>query len=105
MRQPLIPQLSASTLQYRASGAIGKTSFVSQREVLTTRCDWHACFRHRVAREAIEAIIDGRLEVIRGGAVRKEMVKLNRNDPIAIDDVLRPMRASMEEASRNHSAL
>jgi uncharacterized oxidoreductase len=58
-----------------------------------------------VAREAIEAIIDGRLEVIRGGADRKEMVKLNRNDPIAIDDVLRPMRASMEEDSRNHSAL
>ena len=40
-----------------------------------------------------------------GGADRKELVKLNRNDPIAIDDVLRPMRASMEEASRNHSAL
>jgi short-subunit dehydrogenase len=58
-----------------------------------------------VARESIEAIIDGRLEVIRGGADRKEMVKLNRNDPIAIDDVLRPLRASMEEASRNHSAL
>src|SRR3984885_4827854 len=58
-----------------------------------------------VARESIEAIIDGRLEVIRGGADRKEMVKLNRNDPIAIDDVLRPMKASMEEASRNHSAL
>jgi putative oxidoreductase len=36
---------------------------------------------------------------------RKEMVKLNRNDPIAIDDVLHPMKASMEEASRNHSAL
>jgi hypothetical protein len=52
-----------------------------------------------VARESIEAIIDGRLEVIRGGADRKEMVKLNRNDPITIDDVLRPMRASMEEAS------
>jgi len=58
-----------------------------------------------VARESIEAIIDGRLEVIRGGADRIEMVKLNRNDPIAIDDVLRPMRASMEEASRDHSAL
>jgi hypothetical protein len=41
-------------------------------------------------------------EVVR---IAKEMVKLNRNDPIAIDDVLRPMRASMEEASRNHSAL
>jgi NAD(P)-dependent dehydrogenase (short-subunit alcohol dehydrogenase family) len=61
--------------------------------------------KQAVARESIEAIIDGRLEVIRGGADRKEMVKLNRNDPIAIDDVLRPMRASMEEASRNHSAL
>jgi NAD(P)-dependent dehydrogenase (short-subunit alcohol dehydrogenase family) len=58
-----------------------------------------------VARDSIEAIIDGRLEVIRGGADRKEMVKLNRNDPIAIDDVLRPMRASMGEASRNPSAL
>jgi uncharacterized oxidoreductase len=58
-----------------------------------------------VARESIEAIIDGRLEVIRGGADRMEMVKRNRIDPIAIDDFLRPMRAYMEEASRNHSAL
>jgi hypothetical protein len=33
------------------------------------------------------------------------MVMLNSNGPIAIDEVLRPMRASMEEASRNHSAL
>jgi uncharacterized oxidoreductase len=58
-----------------------------------------------VARDTVEAMIDGRLEVVRGGAERIEMVKRNRMDPGAVDEALRPMKASMEEASRNHSAL
>ena len=56
-----------------------------------------------VARDIVEVMIDGRLEVV--GAERIEMVKRNRVDPGAVDEALRPMKASMEEASRNHSAL
>jgi NAD(P)-dependent dehydrogenase (short-subunit alcohol dehydrogenase family) len=58
-----------------------------------------------VARDTLEAMIEGRLEVVRGGAERVEMAKRNRMDPGAVDEALRPMKRSMEEASRNHSAL
>ena len=50
-------------------------------------------------------MIEGPLEVVRGGVQRIEMVKRNRMDPGAVDEALRPMKSSMEEASRNHSAL
>jgi NAD(P)-dependent dehydrogenase (short-subunit alcohol dehydrogenase family) len=56
-----------------------------------------------VARDTLEAMIEGRLEVVRGGAERFEMAKRNR--PGAVDEALRQMKRSMEEASRNHSAL
>ena len=45
-------------------------------------------------------MIDERLEFVRGGAERIEMVKRNRVDPGAVDEALRPMKASMEEASQ-----
>ena len=50
-------------------------------------------------------MIDGRLEVVRGGAERVEMVTRNRMDPGAVDEALRPLKSSIEDASRNHSAL
>lgn len=58
-----------------------------------------------VARESVDAIADGRLQVIRGGAARIEMVKRNQADPGAVDEALRPMKAGLEQATRNHSAL
>jgi len=58
-----------------------------------------------VARDTSEAMIEGHLEVVRGGAEHVERVKRNRIDPGAVDEALRPMKSSMEEASRNHSAL
>jgi len=58
-----------------------------------------------VAREAIEAMAQDRIEVVRGGPDRIEMVKRNRADPAAVDDAMRPMKASIEAAARDHSAL
>ncbi len=58
-----------------------------------------------VAREVIEAMVQDRLDVVRGGADRLEMVKRNRSEPGAIDEAMRPMKAAMEEGARNHSAL
>ena len=58
-----------------------------------------------VARESVDAIAEGRLRVIRGGAARIEMVKRNHADPGAVDEALRPMKAGLEQATRNHSAL
>ena len=58
-----------------------------------------------VAREVIEAMAQDRLEVVRGGPDRIAMVKRNRADPAAVDDAMRPMKASIEAAARDHSAL
>ena len=58
-----------------------------------------------VAREVIEAMAQDHLEVVRGGPDRIETVKRNRADPAAVDDAMRPMKASIEAAARDHSAL
>lgn len=58
-----------------------------------------------VAREVVEAIVQERLEVVRGSPERLEMVQRNRTDPEMVDAELRPMVSTMEEAARNHSAL
>ena len=58
-----------------------------------------------VAREIIEAMAQDRLEVVRGGSVRLEMVKRNRTDPQAVDEALRAIKPAMEEGARDHSAL
>lgn len=58
-----------------------------------------------VAREVVEAMVQDRLEVVRGGPDRIETVKRNRADPAAVDDAMRPMKASIEGAARDHSAL
>lgn len=58
-----------------------------------------------VAREIVEAMTQDRLEVVRGGPARLEMVKQNRTDPQAVDEALRPIKAAMEDGARDHSAL
>lgn len=58
-----------------------------------------------VAREVVEAIVQGRLDVVRGDAERLETVKKNRSDPAAVDEAMRPMKSAIEEAAREHSAL
>ena len=58
-----------------------------------------------VAREVVEALVQERLEVVRGDAERLEMVRRNRADLAMVDAELRPMASAMEEAARNHSAL
>lgn len=58
-----------------------------------------------VAREVVEAILEDRLEVVRGGPDRIEMVKRNQADPAAVDATMLSMKSSLEDASRNHSAL
>lgn len=58
-----------------------------------------------VAREVVDAIAQNRLEVVRGGPDRIEMVTRNRIDPAAVDEAMRPAKSAMEEAVRKHSAL
>ncbi|WP_010219894.1 SDR family NAD(P)-dependent oxidoreductase [Sphingomonas sp. PAMC 26621] len=58
-----------------------------------------------VAQDVVAAILHNRLEVVRGGPDRHAMIELNRTDPGAVDDALRPTKSATEEAARNHSAL
>lgn len=58
-----------------------------------------------VAQDVVAAILQDRLEVVRGDPDRLAMMKLNRTDPSAVDEALRPTKAVTEEAARNHSAL
>jgi NAD(P)-dependent dehydrogenase (short-subunit alcohol dehydrogenase family) len=58
-----------------------------------------------VAIESVDAIAAGRLEVVRGGAERLELVKKNCLDPAAVDIAMRPMKAPLEGWARDHSAL
>lgn len=58
-----------------------------------------------VAQEVIEAMVQDRLEVVRGGPDRIRLVKNNRADPAALDDEMRPMKAVIEAAARDHRAL
>lgn len=54
-----------------------------------------------VASAVIEAIRDERIQVVRGDA----QVVLNANDPAAVDEQMRPMKAMFEAAAKDHSAL
>ena len=44
-------------------------------------------------------------EVIRGGETRVQMIALDRNDPAALDRLFAGMKAALEEAVRDQSAL
>jgi uncharacterized oxidoreductase len=58
-----------------------------------------------VARDTVDAIADGRLEVVRGDAERLAMIALNSTDPKAVDRTMAPMKLSLLAAVRDHSAL
>jgi uncharacterized oxidoreductase len=58
-----------------------------------------------VAAAVIEAIEADVFEVVRGGETRAAMVALNRNDPMALDERFLAIKAALEEAVKDHSAL
>jgi len=58
-----------------------------------------------VADATIEGIEADALEVIRGGEARAQMIALNRENPAAIDERMLAMKATLEEAVKDHSAL
>jgi len=58
-----------------------------------------------VADATIEGIEAGAFEVVRGGEARAQMIALNRDNPAAIDERMFSMKAALEEAVKDHSAL
>jgi short-subunit dehydrogenase len=58
-----------------------------------------------VADAICSGLEENALEVIRGGEARAQMIDLNRNDPAALDRRFAGMKAVLEEAVRDHSAL
>ncbi|MDQ0513322.1 SDR family NAD(P)-dependent oxidoreductase [Ancylobacter amanitiformis] len=66
-------------------------------------------FAREPASAVAEAIADGletdAFEVIRGGEIRAQMITLNRENPAAIDERFLGLKAALEEAVRDHSAL
>jgi short-subunit dehydrogenase len=58
-----------------------------------------------VARETVEAMASGRMEVVRGGADRLALVTLNRSDPAAVDRKIALTKADFERQVQGHSAL
>ena len=58
-----------------------------------------------VGRETVDAMASGRLEVVRGSAERRNLIKLNRSEPASVDEVMRQMKHGIEAAARDHIAL
>jgi short-subunit dehydrogenase len=58
-----------------------------------------------VAAAVVEAMIDGRISVVRGGETRSRMIAANRNDPATVDRMLAERKDSLEEAVSDHSSL
>jgi uncharacterized oxidoreductase len=58
-----------------------------------------------VAEATVEGMETDAFEVIRGGETRAQMIALNRENPAAIDARMLTMKAALEEAVRDHSAL
>ncbi|RKR45245.1 SDR family NAD(P)-dependent oxidoreductase [Paraburkholderia sp. BL17N1] len=58
-----------------------------------------------VADAICSGLEENAFEVIRGGEARAQMIALNRNDPAALDRRFAGMKAVLEEAVRDHSAL
>jgi short-subunit dehydrogenase len=66
-------------------------------------------FAREPASAVAEAIVAGMevnaLEVIRGGETRAQMIALNRSHPAAVDERFLGLKAALEEAVKDHSAL
>jgi len=58
-----------------------------------------------VAEAVVEAMIDGRISVIRGGETRAQMIAMNRDDPASVDRMLAERKDALEEAVAGHSSL
>ncbi|HEX6958419.1 MAG TPA: SDR family NAD(P)-dependent oxidoreductase [Ferrovibrio sp.] len=58
-----------------------------------------------VAGAIVAGIEADAFEVIRGGETRARMIALNRDDPAAVDARFLGLKAALEEAVENHSAL
>jgi short-subunit dehydrogenase len=66
-------------------------------------------FSREPVSDVADAIVGGietnAFEVIRGGEVRAQMITLNRENPGAVDDRFLGLKADLEEAVKDHSAL
>jgi uncharacterized oxidoreductase len=58
-----------------------------------------------VAAAIIEALKHGEREVIRGGDARLALIAANRDDPAAVDERFRGMKAAFEDAVSNHRSI
>jgi short-subunit dehydrogenase len=58
-----------------------------------------------VADATIAGIEADAFEVVRGGEARAQMIALNRDNPAAVDERMLGMKAALEEAVKDHSAL
>jgi short-subunit dehydrogenase len=75
----------------------------------TSRADASLGFLVQPVAEVVGSIIEGiecdALEVVRGGETRRAMLRLNFEDPAAVDARFLVMKPALEEAVRDHSAL
>ncbi|MBQ8106533.1 MAG: oxidoreductase [Bradyrhizobium sp. PARBB1] len=66
-------------------------------------------FSREPASAVADAIVDGieanAFEVVRGGEARAQMIALNRDNPGAVDERFLGMKAALEDAVKDHSAL
>lgn len=66
-------------------------------------------FSREPASDVAEAIVEGietdAFEVIRGGEARAQMIALNRDHPVAVDERFLGLKAALEDAVKDHSAL
>ena len=58
-----------------------------------------------VAVEIVDAIKDGRREVMRGGEMQLALIAANRNDPVALDERFRSMKDTLETAASGHRSI
>ena len=66
-------------------------------------------FSREPASAVADAIVAGMeaqaFEVARGGEARAQMISLNRSNPAAVDERFLGLKAALEEAVKDHSAL
>jgi uncharacterized oxidoreductase len=58
-----------------------------------------------VAAAILDALKNGKREVVRGGEARLALIAANRNDPAAVDERFRGMKAAFEAAVSDHRSI
>jgi uncharacterized oxidoreductase len=58
-----------------------------------------------VAAAIVDARKNGKREVVRGGEARLALIAANRNDPEAVDERFRGMKASFDAAVSEHRSI